>query len=93
MRVDESGRESETVFRRLAIWTAHDPPLALLEAELKTGRTHQIRVHLAHIGFVLAGDDKYGDFPWNKLLQSQGLKRMFLHAFRLSLRHPITGLP
>ena len=91
VRVDETGRESETVFRRLVTWPDREPPLALLEAELKTGRTHQIRVHLAHIGFVLAGDDKYGDFAWNKQLQSQGLRRMFLHAFRLGLRHPVSG--
>jgi 23S rRNA pseudouridine955/2504/2580 synthase len=93
VRVDEDGRESETVFRRLAVWSDRDPPLALLEAELKTGRTHQIRVHLAHIGFVLAGDDKYGDFAWNKALQTQGLRRMFLHAFRLGLRHPVSATP
>jgi 23S rRNA pseudouridine955/2504/2580 synthase len=91
VRVDETGRTSETVFRRERSWPAHRPPLALLEAELKTGRTHQIRVHLAHIGFVLAGDEKYGDFAWNKALHAAGLRRMFLHAHRLSLRHPITG--
>jgi 23S rRNA pseudouridine955/2504/2580 synthase len=67
--------------------------LALLEAELMTGRTHQIRVHLAHIGFVLAGDDKYGDFTWNKALHAQGLRRMFLHAHRMALRHPVSGQP
>ena len=44
----------------------HVPPLALLDAELLTGRTHQIRVHLTHLGFPLAGDDKYGDFAWNR---------------------------
>jgi len=91
VRVDEAGRASETVFRRLATWPDRDPPLALLEAELMTGRTHQIRVHLAHIGFVLAGDDKYGDFAWNKVLPSQGLRRMFLHAYRLGLDHPVDG--
>lgn len=91
VRVDEGGRTSETVFRRLATWPAHEPPLALLEAELKTGRTHQIRVHLAHIGFALAGDEKYGDFAWNKVLHAAGLRRMFLHAHRLTLRHPVSG--
>src|SRR5581483_7553614 len=93
VRVDSEGRASETVFRRLAIWPAHEPPLALLEAELKTGRTHQIRVHLAHVGFALAGDDKYGDFTWNKTLPARGLRRMFLHAGKLTLRHPVTGGP
>ncbi|HEV8256537.1 MAG TPA: RNA pseudouridine synthase, partial [Casimicrobiaceae bacterium] len=52
------------------------------------GRTHQIRVHLTHLGFPLAGDDKYGDFAWNRALAKEGLKRMFLHAWRLSLPHP-----
>jgi 23S rRNA pseudouridine955/2504/2580 synthase len=91
VRVDATGRDSETVFRRMRAWTTHEPPLALLEAELRTGRTHQIRVHLAHIGFVLAGDEKYGDFSWNRTLRGKGLRRMFLHAHRLALRHPTTG--
>jgi 23S rRNA pseudouridine955/2504/2580 synthase len=64
---------------------------SLLEVELKTGRTHQIRVHLAHLGFPLCGDDKYGDFALNKALEAEGLKRMFLHAAQLSFVHPLTG--
>jgi 23S rRNA pseudouridine955/2504/2580 synthase len=91
VKVDAEGRHAETVFRRLAVWPDRDPPLALLEAELATGRTHQIRVHLAHLGFALAGDDKYGDFAWNRDLARQGLKRMFLHACRLGFAHPQTG--
>ena len=63
----------------------------LLEVTIKTGRTHQIRVHLASEGFAIAGDDKYGDFEVNKALQKQGLKRMFLHAWRLQFNHPATG--
>ena len=62
----------------------------LLEVTIKTGRTHQIRVHLASEGFPIAGDDKYGDFEINKTLQKQGLKRMFLHAWRLQFNHPAT---
>lgn len=94
VRVDDAaGREAVTVFRRVQTWPAHEPPLALLEAELLTGRTHQIRVHLTALGFPLAGDDKYGDFAWNRALAKQGLKRMFLHAARLSLVHPATGTP
>jgi 23S rRNA pseudouridine955/2504/2580 synthase len=58
---------------------------------IKTGRTHQIRVHLASEGFPIAGDDKYGDFEANKALAKQGLKRMFLHAWRLQLSHPASG--
>lgn len=92
VRVDVGqGREAETVFRRVAAWPRRDVPVALLEAELVTGRTHQIRVHLAHLGYPLAGDDKYGDFPWNKALAREGLRRMFLHAKRLAFAHPATG--
>lgn len=64
---------------------------SLLEVTIKTGRTHQIRVHLASQGHPIAGDDKYGDFELNKTLQKQGLKRMFLHAWRLQFHHPATG--
>jgi 23S rRNA pseudouridine955/2504/2580 synthase len=89
VRVEHSGgKTARTVFHRRQTWPEAAPPLSLLEAELHTGRTHQIRVHLTHLDFPLAGDDKYGDFAWNKLLARQGLKRMFLHAWRLALRHP-----
>ena len=91
VRVDEAGRQAITIFRLRQLWPQHDPPLALLEADLKTGRTHQIRVHLAHLGHALAGDDKYGDFAWNKLLARQGLKRMFLHAHSVAFEHPASG--
>jgi len=63
----------------------------LLEVTIKTGRTHQIRVHLASMGHPIAGDDKYGDFEWNKNLSKQGFKRMFLHAWRLQFTHPVSG--
>jgi 23S rRNA pseudouridine955/2504/2580 synthase len=65
--------------------------LSLLEVTIKTGRTHQIRVHLASAGYPIAGDDKYGDFELNRQLTRLGLKRMFLHAWRLRLTHPVTG--
>lgn len=58
----------------------------LLEAELLTGRTHQIRVHAAHAGYPLAGDDKYGDPAFNRTMAENGLKRLFLHAHSLHLR-------
>ena len=88
VRVDgESGRAAHTVFRVLRTGTR----FSLLDAQLKTGRTHQIRVHLAHLGFPIVGDDKYGDFTLNRLVQRQGLKRMFLHAWRLRLTHPASG--
>ncbi|MBS0338311.1 MAG: RluA family pseudouridine synthase [Proteobacteria bacterium] len=65
----------------------------LLDIRLMTGRTHQIRVHAAHIGHPILGDDKYGDFDLNRVLAKQGVKRLFLHARRLSLTHPLTGQP
>jgi 23S rRNA pseudouridine955/2504/2580 synthase len=66
---------------------------SLLEAQLITGRTHQLRVQLAHLGFPIAGDDKYGDFALNKSLVKKGLKRMFLHSAETKLRHPVAGNP
>jgi 23S rRNA pseudouridine955/2504/2580 synthase len=59
---------------------------ALVEVEIITGRTHQIRVHALHAGHPLAGDPKYGDEDFNKLMKSRGLRRLFLHAH--SLRFP-----
>ena len=85
--VDDDGQEAETVFRRVA----RGAEFSLLEAELLTGRTHQIRVHLAHLKHPVLGDDKYGDYELNKRLRKEGLKRMFLHAARLSFAHPVTG--
>ncbi len=63
---------------------------SLLEVTIKTGRTHQIRVHLASQGYPIVGDDKYGDFELNKRLAALGMKRMFLHAWRLQFLHPQT---
>jgi 23S rRNA pseudouridine955/2504/2580 synthase len=84
--VDTEGEASHTVFDLQQAWRE----FSLLRAELKTGRTHQIRVHLAHLGYPIAGDDKYGDFAFNKDLARAGLKRMFLHASRVSFKHPAT---
>ena len=103
--VRDDGQAAHTVFRRLQGFPPQgdsDPlrtevragsyaGFTLLEAELKTGRTHQIRVHTSHLGFPIAGDDKYGDFELNKALAKRGLKRMFLHAARLAFDHPLTG--
>ena len=93
VRVEQAGVHAETIFYRRRVWPQRDPPVSLLEAELRTGRTHQIRVHLTHLGFPLAGDDKYGDFAWNKALANEGLRRMFLHAWKVSFAHPITEQP
>ena len=67
------------------------PAFSLLEVTIKTGRTHQIRVHLASQGHAIAGDEKYGDFDLNRHLHKHGLKRMFLHAWRLQFNHPASG--
>ena len=85
--VSEAGQDAETVFRLIE----RGPEYSLLEAELLTGRTHQIRVHLAHLGHPVLGDDKYGDFELNKRLRKEGLKRMFLHAATVALEHPASG--
>jgi 23S rRNA pseudouridine955/2504/2580 synthase len=87
--VDEDGQRAHTVFRLMR----QAGEFSLLEAELKTGRTHQIRVHLAALAHPIAGDDKYGDPDLNRALKKRGLRRMFLHAARLEMKHPLTGAP
>lgn len=89
VRAQEDGIAAHTIFRL----QRNFKDATLLEAELKTGRTHQIRVHLCSIGYPILGDEKYGDFALNKNLQKHGLKRMFLHAWNLKLPHPLTGDP
>jgi 23S rRNA pseudouridine955/2504/2580 synthase len=91
-REDPDGMPSVTLIK---IRNASTSGFTLLEVTIKTGRTHQIRVHLASEGHPIAGDDKYGDFELNKSLQRPGemptLKRMFLHAWRLQFNHPSSG--
>lgn len=90
--VSDDGQAAHTIFHLRKSWPQHEPPMSLLEAELKTGRTHQIRVHLAHLGFPILGDDKYGDFALNKKIQkNQILTRMFLHAREIAFIHPDSG--
>jgi len=93
VRVQDDGQTAHTVFNLVRRFDGY----ALLEAELKTGRTHQIRVHLQHLGTPILGDEKYGDYAFNRELSRSGakpqLKRMFLHAYRLKLLHPATGEP
>ena len=92
---DPDGMRSITLVKVRAIAPAQPlqglPAMSLLEVTIKTGRTHQIRVHLSSSGHPIAGDDKYGDFELNKRLQKAGLKRMFLHAWRLQFTHPASG--
>ena len=97
VRVSEDGQSAHTVFRVLnrfsddllhQVGLSH---LTLVQATLKTGRTHQIRVHLQSQHCPIAGDERYGDYQANKRLQKLGLKRMFLHAAELHLDHPLTG--
>jgi 23S rRNA pseudouridine955/2504/2580 synthase len=85
--VNEDGQTAHSIFSLVAGYKT----ASLLDAEIKTGRTHQIRVHLAHVGFPILGDSKYGDFALNKKIASSGLKRMFLHAYKLAFKHPVTG--
>jgi 23S rRNA pseudouridine955/2504/2580 synthase len=82
-----------TLVKVLARFTlpADGAAFSLLAVTIKTGRTHQIRVHLASGGHAIAGDDKYGDFERNRALHKLGLKRMFLHAWRLQFTHPASG--
>ena len=97
VRVSEDGQFAHTIFRVLnrfsddllhQVGLSH---LTLVQATLKTGRTHQIRVHLQSQQCPIAGDERYGDYQANKRLQKLGLKRMFLHAAELHLDHPLTG--
>lgn len=78
----EQGKPARTVFRRAAAYGG----TTLVDVELHTGRTHQIRVHAASLGAPVAGDDKYGDARLNRSLRQLGLKRLFLHASALSFR-------
>jgi 23S rRNA pseudouridine955/2504/2580 synthase len=88
VRVDPAGRESRTRFELVERVGQY----SLLAAAIETGRTHQIRVQLAELGFPVVGDEKYGDFDLNKSLARQGARRMFLHAERLAFEHPRTGV-
>ena len=85
------GMNAHSIFTNLGRFGA----VTLVDVELKTGRTHQIRVHSAHLGHPLVGDDKYGDFDFNREAVRGALgapfRRMFLHAFRLRFQHPVSG--
>lgn len=93
VRVSAEGKEAHSIMRLQGRWKTPLGSFSLLEVELRTGRTHQIRVHLAHLGFPILGDEKYGDFTLNRDLQKAGLKRMFLHAAAMQLPHPLSSAP
>jgi 23S rRNA pseudouridine955/2504/2580 synthase len=84
--VHEDGKEAVTRVRVVRT----SPAFSLLQVSLLTGRTHQIRVHLAHAGHPVLGDTKYGDFELNRRLEKAGVRRLFLHASRLAFAHPLT---
>jgi 23S rRNA pseudouridine955/2504/2580 synthase len=80
---------AKTVFMPLGSWKT----FCLLDAHLLTGRTHQIRVHLASVAHPILGDDKYGDADRDKPLKKLGIRRLMLHSFSLRFQHPGTGEP
>jgi 23S rRNA pseudouridine955/2504/2580 synthase len=90
VKVDESGKESRSTFRLV---DRFGKTASLLEVSIDTGRTHQIRVHAAHAGHPVAGDERYGDKDFDEYMKSFGLTRMFLHAHSLSFDWPDTGEP
>ena len=87
VRVTADGKPSETRFR-IARQFAE---ATLIECSPITGRTHQIRVHTQHAGHPIACDDKYGEAAFDEKMRSQGLKRLFLHAWKLTFTHPVDG--
>src|SRR6185295_17428986 len=88
VKADASGKEAASVFKPVQFFGKR---ATLVEVELETGRTHQIRVHAAHAGYPLAGDEKYGDEEFNSTMEEFGLKRMFLHAHQVSFTWPESG--
>ncbi|NCO57451.1 MAG: hypothetical protein AUK30_11085 [Nitrospirae bacterium CG2_30_70_394] len=87
--VDPAGRPAATRYRTVTAWRQ----ASLVELVPESGRTHQLRVHLAHLGHPLAGDRRYGSPPFNRLMARRyGLTRLFLHATELRLTHPTTGV-
>ncbi len=89
VRVSAAGKAARTVFRRIEVFA----DATLVEAQLLTGRTHQIRVHAAHLGTPILGDDKYGDTHANAAAKKRGLRRLFLHARALGFRWPESTQP
>ena len=89
VNVSEEGKAASSRFTPRQLYA----DASLMEIRLFTGRTHQARVHAAHVGHPIAGDGKYGDKAFNDALRVRGLRRLFLHASELRLRHPVTEAP
>lgn len=87
VRTDPEGQSAHTIVTCLRRTEGY----SLLDCELRTGRTHQIRVHLAAIGHPILGDTKYGEDEMQAVWRTGGVKRMFLHAWQLGFDHPLTG--
>lgn len=87
VQVAEDGREAETIFQPVKNLRG----AALLEAQILTGRMHQIRVQLQELGHPILGDDRYGDFALNRQFRDKGLKRLFLHAAKIHFILQLTG--
>jgi 23S rRNA pseudouridine955/2504/2580 synthase len=90
VRVHRAGKVAVSVFNPL---TPYRDVATRMDVAIRTGRTHQIRVHAAFAGHPVAGDEKYGDREFNARLRSLGLRRMFLHAASVAFRWPGTGEP
>ena len=84
VQVSGDGKTAHSIFQPLA----ENPNATLAVVKIMTGKTHQIRVHAASIGHPVAGDIKYGDKAFNRSMSGRGLKRMFLHAWKLRIRLP-----
>jgi 23S rRNA pseudouridine955/2504/2580 synthase len=88
VRAHATGKEAVSEFGPVQFFGSR---ATLMEVALHTGRTHQIRVHAAHAGHAVAGDEKYGDAEFNRRMREAGLTRMFLHAHSVSFEWPGGG--
>lgn len=88
VRVSENGKTAASRFTLQKNFSVGDVDAALMEIKLITGRTHQARVHSAHLGRPIAGDEKYGNKEFNAQMKKLGLKRLFLHAAKVTFTHP-----
>ncbi|MGD8884708.1 MAG: RluA family pseudouridine synthase, partial [Gammaproteobacteria bacterium] len=89
VQVDPTGKTAQSIFKPVRVFT----DTTLVEVELVTGRTHQIRVHAAHVRHPIAGDEKYGQRGFNLTMKQRGLNRLFLHAKSLSFTLPGMDAP